>query len=111
MIILANFLVGIAGVLNQVLQLLIFIVIVSALISWVNPDPYNPIVKFLNAVTEPMFRFIRRYIPLLGGRIDLSPIVLILAIYFVQALVVGSLYDYGHRIKAEAVQAQPFAAP
>jgi YggT family protein len=61
-----------------------WIVIISALISWVSPDPYNPIVRFLHAVTEPVLRPIRRIIGLRLGIVDISPMVVILAIIFVK---------------------------
>lgn len=68
-----------------ILELYKWIIIVAALISWVNPDPYNPIVKFLYAVTEPALRPIRRIIGYRLGPIDVSPLVLIVAILIVQA--------------------------
>lgn len=68
-----------------ILELYKWIIIVAALISWVNPDPYNPIVKFLYAVTEPALRPIRRIIGYRLGPIDISPLVLIVAILIVQA--------------------------
>lgn len=93
LIILGNILGGIAFVLNMVLQIAIILVIVSAVISWVNPDPYNPIVRFLRESTEPMLLPIRRKIPPLQGRFDLSPLILLFALYFLQVALVGSLQD------------------
>jgi YggT family protein len=83
-----------AEVLNLVLNLYLFIVIARALISWVNPDPYNPIVRFLYTVTEPLLSRVRRWLMQVGlaaGGLDLSPIVVIVAIYFLQAFLVKSL--------------------
>jgi len=92
--ILANFLQAIASVLNTVLTLYFWIVIISALLTWVNPDPYNPIVRILRNLTEPVFYRVRRWIPFtyMGG-IDLSPIVVLLAIQFIKIFLVQTLYQ------------------
>lgn len=94
LILLGNILGGLAFVLGSVITIAIFLIIISAVISWVNPDPYNPIVRFLNESTEPMLRPLRRYIPLIQGRIDISPIVLLLLLYFLQYALVKSLSDF-----------------
>ncbi len=91
MFVLSNFLVAIAKILNIALSLYMWIVIGRAIISWVNPDPYNPIVKFLNAVTEPVLYPIRRKIPINLGGIDFSPVLVILAIIFLQSFLVKTL--------------------
>ena len=91
MFVISNFLVAIAKILNIALSLYMWIVIGRAIISWVNPDPYNPIVKFLNAVTEPILYPIRRKIPINLGGIDFSPILVILAIIFLQSFLVKTL--------------------
>ena len=70
-----------------VLSLYMWIVIIAALITWVQPNPYNPIVRFLSNVTEPVYRVIRRYIPTTFGGFDIAPILLILAIQFLQILI------------------------
>lgn len=64
------------------IQLYIFVVIARALISWVNPDPYNPIVRFLHNATDPVFYRIRRILPLHFGGMDLTPIALLIALTF-----------------------------
>jgi len=64
-----------------------WVVIIAALITWVQPNPYNPIVRFLWNVTEPVFRWIRRYIPTTFGGFDIAPIILILALQFLQILI------------------------
>jgi len=92
MIILSNFLTAIAKVLDIVLSIFMWIVIARAVLSWVNPDPYNPIVRFIHKVTEPVLYQIRRRIPVSFGGIDLSPIIVFLAIIFLQRFVVHSLY-------------------
>ncbi len=92
MIILSNFLTAIAKVLDIVLSIFMWVVIARAVLSWVNPDPYNPIVRFIHKVTEPVLYQIRKRIPVNFGGIDLSPIIVFLAIIFLQRFVVHSLY-------------------
>jgi YggT family protein len=98
---LSNLFNAIAGVLNIGLTIYMYIIIGRAIISWVNPDPYNPIVRFLNTVTEPVLYRIRRKLPLFFGGIDFSPIVVILAIIFIQSFVVQSLFDMAVSLKRE----------
>ena len=93
MIILSNFLTAIAKVLDIFLSIFMWIVIARAVLSWVSPDPYNPIVRFINKVTEPVLYQIRRRIPVSFGGIDFSPIIVFLAIIFLQRFVVHSLYE------------------
>ena len=92
MIILSNFLIAIAKVLDIVLTIFMWIVIARAVLSWVSPDPYNPIVRFIHKVTEPVLYQIRKRIPMNFGGIDFSPIIVFLAIIFLQRFVVHSLY-------------------
>jgi len=98
MFVLSNFLIGVAKVLDIALTLYMWIIIARAVISWVNPDPYNPIVRFLNSVTEPVLYPIRRRLPISLGGIDFSPILVILAIIFVQAFLVQSLIQIAARL-------------
>ena len=72
---------------SLILNLYIWAVIIAALITWVQPNPYNPIVRFLWGITEPVYAFIRRYIPTTFGGIDIAPIILILAIEFIIMLI------------------------
>jgi len=72
---------------SLILNLYMWAVIIAALITWVQPNPYNPIVRFLWGITEPVYAFIRRYIPTTFGGIDIAPIILILAIEFVSMLI------------------------
>lgn len=99
MFIFANLLLAIANILDIALTIYMWIVIISAVISWVNPDPYNPIVKFLRAVTEPVYRPIRRLIGYRLGPIDISPMIVILAIIFVQKFLVSSLIEFAYKLK------------
>ena len=91
MFILGNFLSATAKILEIVLQLYMWIIIIRALLSWVNPDPYNPIVQFINSITEPVLYRVRQLIPMSGMGIDFSPIIVILAIIFLQAFLVNSI--------------------
>lgn len=98
MFIIANFLKAIAAVLDVGLSLYMWIIIIRALISWVNPDPYNPIVRFLYNVTEPVLYRIRRYLPVVFGGIDLSPLLVIFIIIFLQKFLVSTLYQLAFRL-------------
>lgn len=89
--IVTNFLSAIAFVVDKILDIYIYIIIGRAIISWVNADPYNPIVRFLIRATEPVLSRVRRILPAMGG-VDLSPVVVILVIYFLKAFIVKSLY-------------------
>ena len=87
----SNFLFALAKLVEILLGVYMWVVIGRAILSWVNPDPYNPIVRFLHDVTEPLLSRIRRYIPVFGGGIDFSPMILILAIYFLMSFLVPTL--------------------
>jgi len=100
MFVLSNFLVAIAKILNIALTLYMWIIIGRAIISWVNPDPYNSIVRFLYSVTEPVLYNIRRRLPISFGGFDFSPIIVILAIIFLQAFVVQSLIQFAVQLGA-----------
>jgi YggT family protein len=93
MFVVSNLVFAVAEILYYGLNIYMYIIIARAIISWVNPDPYNPIVRFLNSVTEPVLFRIRRKLPLFFGGMDFSPIVVILAIIFFQRFVVQSLFD------------------
>jgi YggT family protein len=97
MFVVSNFLIAVAKMIDIVLSLYMWLIIGRAVISWVSPDPYNPIVRFLLSVTEPVLYPIRRRLPILGG-IDFSPIIVILAIIFVQNFLVQSLIQLASRL-------------
>ena len=100
MFVLANFISGVAAVLNMLLSLYWWILLARVIISWVNPDPYNQIVRFLSAATDPLLYRIRRAFPITyTSGIDLSPIVVIAAIYFLQIFLVGNLNDLAFRLR------------
>ncbi len=91
MFVLRNFINSLATVIDVVLTLYMWILVIRALISWVNPDPYNPIVRFLSGITDPLLYRVRRVLPLSFGGIDLTPMILILAIIFLQSFLVPTL--------------------
>ena len=80
-------LISILQFINLIINLYIWVVIAAALITWVQPNPYNPIVRFLWNVTEPVYAYIRRYIPTNIGGFDIAPIILILGLEFIQILI------------------------
>ncbi|MBW2589163.1 MAG: YggT family protein [Deltaproteobacteria bacterium] len=94
MYIVGYFLMAVANVLKFVLLFFMWIVIARAILSWVNPDPYNPIVRFIHNVTEPVLYQVRKKIPINFGGIDFSPIIVILVVYFLRDFVVNSLVRF-----------------
>jgi YggT family protein len=84
---------AIAQILHMVINIYIWVVIISALITWVKPDPYNPIVQVLRRLTEPVYQFIRRYIPTVIGGIDLAPIIIIIGLQFLDLFAVKLLFN------------------
>ncbi|RLC45894.1 MAG: YggT family protein [Candidatus Cloacimonadota bacterium] len=91
MFIFRNFLIAVASILNTLLSIYIWIIIIRALISWFSPNPYNTLVRLLIAITEPVLAPIRRYVPSMG--IDISPIIVIVAIEFIKRFIIASLFD------------------
>jgi YggT family protein len=79
-------------VIAMVLNIYMWIIIARAVLSWVNPDPYNPIVRFLYSATEPVLGALRRTVPLYFGGIDFAPMVVILAIVFLEKFLVPTLF-------------------
>ena len=99
MLVFRNLLVAVATVLDYVLVFFMFITIARAVLSWVSPDPYNPIVRFIHNVTEPVLYQIRKRLPMMYGGIDFSPIVIILIIIFLRIFVVDSLEGLAGSLK------------
>ncbi len=91
MFILGYLLMAVARVLDFVLLFLMLFIIARAVLSWVSPDPYNPIVRFIHNVTEPVLYRIRKNLPVVLGGIDFSPIIVFLVIMFLRDFVVNSL--------------------
>ncbi|HDS15412.1 MAG TPA: YggT family protein [Proteobacteria bacterium] len=99
MYVFSNLLIAVARILDVVLSIYLWIVIIRALLSWVNPDPYNPIVRFLYQVTEPVFYRIRRWFPWTAmGGIDFSPMLIMLAIFFLQSFLVQTLMQFAYSL-------------
>lgn len=88
------FLINLLKFVNTLLTVYLWIVVAAAVITWVNPDPGNPIVRFLRGITEPVFYRIRRIIPTNFGGIDIAPMILIFAIMFIQYVVISGLVSY-----------------
>lgn len=97
MFVMGNVMLGVATVVDYVLWLYMWVIIARALISWVNPDPQNPIVQFLERATEPVLAPIRRWMGWRMG-IDLAPIVAILIIIFLQIALVNTLKEMAVRM-------------
>lgn len=95
MFVFGDLIVSIAKILDILLGMYKWIIIISALISWVNPDPYNPVVRFLYMVTDPVLRPIRRLIGYRLGPVDISPLIVIIAIMFVQSFLIKTLMKIG----------------
>jgi YggT family protein len=94
---LRNLIEALAYILNLGLTIYLWIIIARALLSWVNPDPYNPIVRFLYNITEPVLGWVRRRVPLIFGGLDLTPLLVLAAIFFLQRFLVATLFDLARR--------------
>ena len=100
MFVIGNLLQAVAAILDKVLWLYNIVVMVAVLVSWVSPDPFNPVVQFLRSVTEPVFNWVRRRFPFaMVGMLDLSPLVVFMSIWFLRMFVVGSLLDIASRFR------------
>jgi YggT family protein len=97
MFVLSNLIATLARILDICLTVYMWLIIIRALISWVSPNPYNPIVRFLYRATEPVLRPVRRIIPLQGLGIDFSPVIVILIILLLQDFIIPTLYYYAQR--------------
>ncbi len=91
MFVIGNFIEAIARIIDMGLTLYMWLIIIRALISWVNPDPNNPIIRFLYSVTEPVLYQVRRLIPIKGLGIDFAPVIVVLVIIFLQSFVVRTM--------------------
>ena len=99
MFIISNLLIAVAKVVDIALTLFMWIVIARAVLSWVSPDPYNPIVRFIHNITEPVLYQIRKRVPLNFGGIDFSPIIVLLAVIFLQRFAVASLIELAQSLR------------
>lgn len=99
MFVIGDVLVGVGQVMNMLLEIYMWIVIVRAVLSWVHPDPYNPIVRFIYNMVDPVTNRLSRILPMRIGLVDISPIILIVAIYLMRLVVVRIIIDTGYRLR------------
>jgi YggT family protein len=93
-----NLIEALAYILNLALTIYMWLIIARALLTWVNPDPYNPIVRFLYNVTEPVLGWVRQRVPIVFGGLDLSPLLVLFAVVFLQRFLVSTLFDLARRL-------------
>jgi len=91
--ILSTLIQAVAQILHMVIGIYIWVVIIAALITWVRPDPFNPIVQTLYRLTEPVYAWVRRYIPTAVGGIDLAPLIIIFGLQFLDLFLVKLLFQ------------------
>ena len=96
--VLSTFVEALAQILSMVINIYIWVVIIAALITWVRPDPYNPIVQVLYKLTEPVYAKIRQVIPTSIGGIDIAPIIVILALKFIDLFAVKLIFGLSNSI-------------
>lgn len=93
MMVVSTLIEALAQILHMVINIYIWVVIISSLITWVRPDPYNPIVQVLRKLTEPVYALIRKYVPTVIGGVDLAPIIIILGLQFLDLFAVKLLFN------------------
>jgi YggT family protein len=93
MFVAGNFLEALAGLLDTVLTLYVWVIVARSVISWVSVDPHNPIVRVLRNLTDPVLDRLRQAVPMAFGGIDMAPVVAIVILWFLRAFLVTSLYD------------------
>nr|WP_082198642.1 YggT family protein [Campylobacter mucosalis] len=89
---------AIAEIVSTVINIYVWVIIISALISWVRPDPYNPVVQLLMRLTEPVYSFIRKFVPTVFGGIDLAPVIVLLALKFIDLFFIKLLYAFANSL-------------
>lgn len=97
MFVVSNLVISLARIIDLLLTALYWLILIRAIISWVSPDPYNPIVQFLYRTTEPILNPIRRLLPVMG--LDISPILAFFGIIFLRSFLVATLFDLGNRLR------------
>ena len=97
MFILGNLFAAFAQILDIVFSISYVLILIRAIISWVNADPFNPIVQFLQRTTEPVLQPIRRFLPAMT--IDISPVIAVVIIIFLQKFLISTLYDIALKLK------------
>lgn len=88
---LASIIVGIGGIIHSLLTVYIWVIIITALLSFVRPDPYNPIVQFLTRITSPAYQLVRRIMPTVFNGIDLAPLVIVIGLQVIDIVLVTLL--------------------
>ena len=96
--ILSTLIQALAQILHMIINIYIWVVIIAALVTWVRPDPFNPIVQTLFRLTEPVYAWIRRYIPTVIGGIDLAPLIVIFGLQFIDLFFVKLLFQLAVRL-------------
>ena len=100
MFVLGNLVRAVATILDKVIWLYTIVIMVAVLVSWVSPDPFNPVVQFLRSVTEPLFAWVRRRLPFaVVGMVDLSPLIVLIFFQFLQMVLVRSLFELALRFR------------
>ncbi len=99
MFIIGNLLSTIAGLASMLISLYSLVIIISSILSWVNPDPYNPFVRTLRALTEPVYYQVRRFLPFtMSGGFDFSPFVVLIALWLIDGAIISSIAELAHRL-------------
>jgi YggT family protein len=94
MFVLKTFIEAFASMLHTVISIYIWVVIIQSVISWVRPDPFSPIVQILNKLTLPVYRLLRGRVPTVFGGVDLAPLIIIIALQFLDLFLVKLLYQF-----------------
>ncbi|MBU0605805.1 MAG: YggT family protein [Candidatus Omnitrophica bacterium] len=98
MFILGNLIAALATIIDYLLTIISWMIIIRALLSWVNPDPYNGVVRFLYGATEPMLAPFKRILPAYSIGIDFSPIFALLTVWFIKLFLVRTLFGIAMRL-------------
>jgi YggT family protein len=98
MFVIGYLLVAVAKLISMILSIIYFLLVVRIIMSWVNPDPYNDIVRMIYKITDPILDPLRRMIPMKMGMFDFSPIVAFLLIYFLNQFLVNVLIAMGEKL-------------
>ena len=85
-----SLIVFIAQTLNGLLNLYFYVVFIAVLMTWIEPNPYNPIVRFIYSITDPVFDWFRGHLPVIFGGIDFSPLIVIIVIQLIRRVVIPS---------------------
>jgi YggT family protein len=84
---------GLGGILISLVNVYIWVIIITALLSFVNPDPYNPIVQFLYRVTNPAYAFVRRFIKTDFNGLDFAPLIIVIGLQVIIVILSSLLHS------------------